>query len=89
MAGRTVMLRRPMIHGNTTRMVRATVLSESDGMLRVVEQGSNKPITVKASETMDAPKTFGTRLAMQSGVVIQRSLPDNPNSLSRIIEGRG
>lgn len=83
------MLRRPMIHGNTTRMVRATVLSESDGMLRVVEQGSNKPINVKASETMDAPKTFGTRLAMQNGVVIQRSLPDNPNSLSRICESRG
>ena len=89
MAGRTVMLRRPMVHGNTARMVRATVLSESDGELRVVVEGSNKPITVKASETVDAPRTFGTRLAMQQGVIIQKSLPDNANSLSRICESRG
>jgi len=89
MAGRTVMLRRPMVHGNTARMVRATVLSESDGELRVVAEGSNKPITVKASETVDAPRTFGTRLAMQQGVIIQKSLPDNANSLSRICESRG
>jgi hypothetical protein len=78
-----------MVHGNTARMVRATVLSESDGELRVVAEGSNKPITVKASETVDAPRTFGTRLAMQQGVIIQKSLPDNANSLSRICESRG
>jgi len=89
MANRTVLLRRPMSHGNGSRMVRATVLSENNGELRVIEQGSNKPINVKASETVDAPKTFGTRLAMQSGVIVQRSLPDNASSLSRICESRG
>lgn len=85
---RTVMVRRPQLHGNVTRMVRATVLSESNGELRVLLEGSNKPLNIKASETMDAARTFGTHLAAARGIIIQRALPDSPNSLSRIIEQR-
>jgi len=85
---RTVLIRRPQLHGNVMRMVRATVLSENNGDLRVIPEGTNVPINVKASETTDAPAVFGTRLAMQQGVVVQRALPDSPNSLSRICERR-
>jgi hypothetical protein len=88
MTDRIVLLRRPQVHGNVTRMVRATVMSENNGTLRVIPEGQRNPIVVKASETLDATTTFGTRLAMQKGVVIQRALPDNPNSLSRIVESK-
>jgi hypothetical protein len=83
------MLRSPQVHGNVTRMVRASVLSECNGVLRVIPEGQKNPIDVKASDTVAASAVFGTRLAMQQGVVIQRALPDSPNSLSRICENRG
>lgn len=86
--GRTVLLRRPQIHGNVTRLVRATVLSETADSLRVIPEGQNKPITIKASEVTDAPKVFSTLLSAQRGVIVQRCLPDSPSSLCRILEGR-
>ena len=89
MTGRTVLLRRPQVHGNVTRMIRAAVLSEDKGTLRVIPEGQKTVVTVQASEVTEAPATFGTRLAMQHGVVIQKCLPDSPNSLSRICESRG
>ena len=86
---KTVLIRRPQVHGNVTRMVRATVLSENNGEMRVIPEGTNKPINVKASDTRSAPEAFGTRLAMQRGAVVARALPDSPNCISRIIEQRG
>jgi len=85
---RTVLIRKFQLHGNLTRMVRATVLSEKAGILRVVPEGQGTPIEVKASDTMDAATTFGTRLGMQHGIVVQKAYPDSPNSMMRICEQR-
>jgi hypothetical protein len=89
MIDRTVLLRKPQLHGNVTRVIRATVLSEDKDMLRVIPEGQRNVISVKASEVTEASKTFATRLAAQHGVVVQQCLPDSPNCLSRICESNG
>lgn len=86
---RTVLIRKPQRIGSTARMVKAAVLGQTKDGLRVVIEGTSKPISVKASEVRDAPAVFGNRPAMGRGVVVQKALPDSPSSLTRILEKRG
>lgn len=85
---KTVIIRRQQLHGNISQLIKASVLSETKDELRVILEGSNRPIVVKASECVDAPGTFGTMQAMNRGVIVQKALPDSPSCLSRMIERR-
>jgi len=78
---KTVLIRRPMVRGNTSQMVRASVLSEQGDTMRVVLEGQSKPVTVRASEVVATPGV--------NGRIMHSSLPDSPNSLIRILEKRG
>ena len=51
---KTVLIRRPQVHGNVTRMVRATVLSENNGEMRVIPEGTT-------SRSMSKHRTHAVR----------------------------
>lgn len=78
---RQVLVRKPQASGDNL-MVRANVLSERDGVLRVVfeDQRQRQVSEVQASEVMDARTVFGTADRRVQGI-LPRSYPTSPNAL--------
>src|SRR5678816_2650254 len=75
-----VMIRQPLLHGNATKLVRASVISEQPGgMLRVMMPGALKPVDIKASDTIPATQIFGDR---QSTTIIQKMYPQSKSALA-------
>lgn len=86
--GRTasVLIKQKMLSGNVTKLIRANVLSEKDGMLRVMVEGQRKPIEVKASDTLPAEKVFGVaKVGQKPSSVLQRCYPSSINSLGNTL----
>jgi len=76
---RQVLVRRDQLSGDA-QMLRAEVLSEKDGILRVMLPGARKPVEVKASETMNPEKVFGTR-DQRVASVLPKCYPSSPQAL--------
>jgi len=56
-----IYIKRKRLHGNISELVRCQVLSQTGDMLRVVPEGSQKPVEVKASETVPMNKMSGLK----------------------------
>ena len=72
-----VMIRKPLAHGNVTKLIRASVISETNGMLRVLADGDRKPIDVKRTDVVAAPARAGER-----GVAVPTLYPHSLSSLA-------
>lgn len=84
-----VMIKKPMRDGES-RLVKAVVLSERNGVLRCVDPNASikKPFEVNADDVIDSGKVFsGNRLQQQRGAVVPQQFPGH-HSLSRIMEAR-
>lgn len=90
MVGRTVLIRKQQTQhgGNNSRVIRATVLSETKDELKVQLSNQKLPMTVKASEVIDASRTFSSQLSLERGVVPYKAVPMSPSSMSSILASR-
>lgn len=79
-----VMVRRKLQNGDN-QLIRADVISEKDGVLRVKMPGVFGPVEVKANETVPATQLFGDP---RNKTVIPKSYPDATHSLFRRFEKR-
>jgi hypothetical protein len=81
-----VLIRQKLLSGNMNKLVHAQVLSEKDGVLRVMIQGQRVPTEVKASEVIDAGKIFGkTKQGERPASVLQKSYPTGISALGNIL----
>ena len=71
------MIRKQIVHGNVTRLIRATVLSETPGMMRILVDGTKVPVDVKASDVIAAPARAGER-----GVAVPTMHPHSLQALA-------
>lgn len=82
---REVMIKKQLRNGSN-QLVKATVLSERNGVLRCTQAGSvgvMKPFEVAAKDVVDASVVFsGNRLAQQRGVVPTKQYPTYGSSLA-------
>jgi hypothetical protein len=80
-----ILIRKTMLHGATSKLVRCDVLSENaDGSFRCKCEGDAKPVEVKASEAISAEKVFGQVRTAPGAAVIQKAYPASPYALSNM-----
>ena len=78
--GKQILVRKAQLRGGD-RMVPATILAERGDTLRVVLEGTNKPVMVNRRDTHPAPD--------RSRGPVASALPDARNSLYGILKQRG
>jgi hypothetical protein len=84
---RQVLVRKPLASGEN-KLIRATVLSEKDGMLRVMLPGARVPTEIKASDTISPASVFGTGVRCQATGVLQKVYPTSPFALGNVLKER-
>ena len=86
-----VMVRQHSLHGNMNTLVRANVISEKDGILRVKPENSrlaDPPMEVKAEDTIPAEKIFANNNRENRNDMIPKSYSPATNSLSNLFTSR-
>jgi hypothetical protein len=86
---RQVMVRQKALHGNMNTLVRANVISEKDGILRVKAENSRlaePPIEVRAEDTIPAEKVFANNSSKNRNDMIPKSYSPASNSLSNLFK---
>ena len=84
-----VMVRQRSLHGNMNTLVRANVISEKNGILRVKPENSRlaePPIEVKAEDTIPAEKVFANNSAHNRNDMIPKSYSPASSSLSNMFK---
>lgn len=76
---RQVLIRKKLLSGES-QMIRADVLSEKDGVLRVMIPGNRHPQEVQASEVTDPAKVFG-QVNQKVASVLPRCYPTSLQAL--------
>jgi hypothetical protein len=79
-----VLVRRKLASGDN-QMVTAHVLSERDGVLRVMMEGNMKPVEVNASDVVPAAKVFNTAYPSQNQQIIPKQHPVSLNALGNTL----
>jgi hypothetical protein len=83
-----VMVRQKSLHGNMNTLVRANVISEKDGILRVKAENSRleePPFEVRAEDTIPAEKVFANNNRENRNDMIPKSYSPASNSLSNTL----
>lgn len=81
-----VMVRRKLLHGNMSKLVRCDVLAEyEDGSLRCMCDGERKPVEVKASQVVPVKQVFGTQNRNGVQTMLQKAYPTSINALGSIL----
>jgi hypothetical protein len=80
-----VLVRQKLLSGGN-KLLRANVLSEHDGMLRVLVEGQRIPVEVKASEVLDANQIFGKQVAgVRPANVLPKLYPGSVSALGNLL----
>lgn len=85
MVGKKVLVRQKQLHGNGNKMTPGNVLSEKDGMLRVMIEGQRKPIEVRASDTIPANRVFVAQRNDQRQSILPKAYPTSINALGNLL----
>ncbi len=84
-----VLIRRPQLHGNLTKLIQGDVISEDGPNIRVKIKGEIHPVEVKAKDTLPVQRVAGGMRSesRQLSLTVPKCYPVSPHALGNRLRG--